>query len=109
MEEVGANIFSIPARSPDCNPIENVFNCVKAKLKEDALSLKITHESYADFSDWCRQTLLSFSVETNNRTYHLVYAEKNWFHNSKEGTEDKVLGMPLDSFFFLFAMFGPFQ
>jgi len=51
MEEVGANIFSIPARSPDCNPIENVFNCVKAKLKEDALSLKITHESYADFSD----------------------------------------------------------
>ena len=35
--DVGGRMFSIPHRSPDINPIENVFHLVKKKLNRDAL------------------------------------------------------------------------
>ena len=46
MERMNAVQFSIPPRSPDCNPIENVFNPVIRKLDEGAIVNNITRESY---------------------------------------------------------------
>ena len=38
----GARKFAIPARSPDLNPIENIFHIVKKRLHQDALDQQIT-------------------------------------------------------------------
>ena len=53
-------IMSIPARSPDLNPIENLFMQVDRKLKADAVALNITKESFEEFSQRCKYTLLNF-------------------------------------------------
>ena len=46
MYAVDAKKFSIPPRSPDANPIENVFNQVKRQLRQEALHQKIGKESF---------------------------------------------------------------
>ena len=61
-------VFPIPARSPDCNPIENVFHLVGKKLKRDALQNKITQESLHEFEERCKRTLLDFSTRIIDRT-----------------------------------------
>ena len=50
MYKVGAKKFSIPARSPDMNPIENVFNYVRTKLHEESLNTNITFENFEEYS-----------------------------------------------------------
>ena len=50
MYAVDAKKFSVPPRSPDANPIENVFNQVKRQLRLDALHQKIRKESFKQFS-----------------------------------------------------------
>ena len=39
----------IPARSPDLNPIENIFHLIKKKLAKQALNLQIEKESFEEF------------------------------------------------------------
>ena len=46
MDSIGCRLFSIPARSPNLNPIENIFLLVWEKLKEDALKYDVQYESY---------------------------------------------------------------
>ena len=43
---IGACKFSIPPRSPDIHPIENIFHQVKHKLNSDALEKNIEHENF---------------------------------------------------------------
>ena len=52
MDAVGCRLFSIPPRSPDINPIENCFNNIRRQIRKDAISKKITKETYPDF---CRR------------------------------------------------------
>ena len=59
--------LKIPPRSPDLNPIENVFNHVQVKLCKDALQQRITHETYAEFKQRIIQTMLAFPVENIDR------------------------------------------
>ena len=49
LEEIGVEMFSIPPRSPDLNPIENIFNIAKAQLRRDAINYNITREPYKEF------------------------------------------------------------
>ena len=44
MDRIGVRVFNIPPRSPDCNPIENVFNVVKQQLHQQALEREIIHK-----------------------------------------------------------------
>jgi transposase len=67
-DDVNARMFSIPPRSPDLNPIENVFNCIKADLKQQALDNEITNENLESFTERCRQTLLDYPIENINNT-----------------------------------------
>ena len=56
-DEVGARKFTIPARSPDLNPIKNIFHIVKRRLCQDALDQQITREDFAAFSARVKTTL----------------------------------------------------
>ncbi len=49
IKAINAEQFFIPARSPDINPIENLFHLVKQKLAEDALENEIFYESVEEF------------------------------------------------------------
>lgn len=42
-------LFPIPARSPDLNPIENLFNQVRRKIKEDSLAKQLARETKTEF------------------------------------------------------------
>ena len=67
-DDVGCRMFSIPARSPDINPIENMFNNVHKKLREDAIEHHIEHESYEQFCNRVKTTLLNFSRDIIDST-----------------------------------------
>ena len=49
LNKIGAVQFSIPPRSPDLNPIENVFNLVEKTLSSVAVKSPVSKESYAKF------------------------------------------------------------
>ena len=66
--DVNGKEMCIPARSPDLNPIENVFHNVKRKMRQDALTHKIDCEKFEAFSERCKQTLLNFDVGVIDRT-----------------------------------------
>ena len=68
MSAVGARKFTIPARSQDLNPIENVFHNVKRQLQDDALSKRITKETYSQFCTRVKATLLNYSPDIIDRT-----------------------------------------
>ena len=67
-EGMNYSMFSIPARSPDLNPIENVFHLMGKKLKKDALDMKLEKESYAQFCKRVQKTVLSFDKDIIDRT-----------------------------------------
>ena len=64
MLEVKSDLLSIPPRSPDLNPIENVFKIPKAKLHEDAIKRNITTESKLEFETRVKETLMSIDTAT---------------------------------------------
>ena len=67
-DEVGARKFTIPARSPDLNPIENIFHIVKRRLRQDALDQQITREDFAAFSARVKTTLETIPIDVVDRT-----------------------------------------
>ena len=67
-DKIGARKFTIPPRSPDLNPIENVFNVVKRKLGEEALQKRITKENVEEFSARVRANLEGTSADYINKT-----------------------------------------
>lgn len=56
-------IMPIPPRSPDLNPIENLFQQVDSVLKRQAIERKIERESFQEFSQRCKETLLNYDTE----------------------------------------------
>ena len=59
LKAIWAELFTIhvPPRSPDLNPIENIFNIVKRELKRQAIRSDITYETYEQFSERVKCTL----------------------------------------------------
>ena len=68
MYKMGPQKFSIPAWSPDLNLIENVFNYVRTKLREESLNRNITFENFEEYSALVKKTLLLVPVEYINKT-----------------------------------------
>jgi transposase len=65
---IGARKFAIPPRSPDLNPIENVFHTVKNQLREDALELQIEEENWEQFCARVKQTIESTDKDYIDKT-----------------------------------------
>ena len=63
-----ANLFIIPPRSPDLNPIETIFNNVKRALDNDAISNNIRRESFDQFKSRVKRILMSTDIELINKT-----------------------------------------
>ena len=57
-KKIGAKVFPIPPRSPELNPIENLFAFVKKELRTNAIAENIHKETYAQFSLRVKHTLL---------------------------------------------------
>lgn len=68
IHDVGARKFSIPPRSPDINPIENIFHQVKRKLNSDAIENNIVQENFKTFSDRVKTTMEKFSTHIIDKT-----------------------------------------
>ncbi len=68
MDEIGAELFPIPPRSPDINPIENFFHLVRRKLTKDAIDRDITFETIHDFQSRIIQTMHDIPLEHINKT-----------------------------------------
>ena len=64
LDEVNRKLFSIPPRSSDINPIENLFHLIQSKLDRDALDLNITKETFQRFSEPVRETMKNYPVQT---------------------------------------------
>lgn len=82
-ERLGCKMFSIPARSPDLNPIENIFHLVRQQLKNDALEKGITRESYDTFIKRVAKTISEFPVETINKTIESMGRQINMVIKNK--------------------------
>ena len=67
LRELGIELKRIPPRSPDLNPIENFFNVVKRKLREEALNKSI-RETFDAFVIRVKSTLLQISTDYINNT-----------------------------------------
>lgn len=70
LNNINVTCFPIPPRSPEINPIENLFHLVELKLREDALSRNITKETEHQFASRVRKTLLEFPSDTIDRIIH---------------------------------------
>ena len=59
---IGGLVFKITPRSPDLNPIENFFNLVVQKLKNETIEKNITDETFQSFPERVKRCMLSFPV-----------------------------------------------
>jgi hypothetical protein len=66
IEDQGAQLFCIPARSPDLNPIENVFHIVKSNLEMQIRERGVNNETWTEFKGRVCKTLLDTSVDCVN-------------------------------------------
>ena len=58
INKAGATLFAIPPRSPDLNPIENLFHIVKKQLTNQAIVEGIYQETWSEFQARVRKTTL---------------------------------------------------
>ena len=63
LEDIEAELHRIPARSPDLNPIENIFHLVKTSLEREVIALNITSETFEDFSSRVLKSFDNLSVD----------------------------------------------
>ena len=68
MARCHSEVLKIPPRSPDLNPIGNIFHIVSRKLEKDAIDQRITRESYQEFCGRVRRTIYSISHQLINKT-----------------------------------------
>ena len=63
----GVEVYSIPARSPDLNPIENLFHLAGMRLEREVREKKITCETFAEFSARVKTMLVNFDIGEVNK------------------------------------------
>ena len=68
LKEVRGELFPIPKRSGDLNPIENVFNVAKEELRTQAITFNLTYEGFQDFARRVKSTLYSMPRDIIDNT-----------------------------------------
>ena len=67
-DEVSDQKFTIPARSLDLNPVENILHIARQRLHQDHLDRQITREGFAAFSARVKTTLKLMPIYVVDRT-----------------------------------------
>ena len=81
-QKLGTKLISIPARSPDINFIENIFNTIKGILKNGALKHNIMFESYSQFCQRVVKTITTFNPDIIDKTVEsTLYEHPNEVNN----------------------------
>lgn len=62
LARINATVFPIPPRSPELNPIENLFHLVGRALEEQVLLRRIEFETREEFSRRIKDTLETFDA-----------------------------------------------
>ena len=77
--KIRAKLLTIPPRSPDINPIENIFNIIKQILQKEALNKNITFETFEQFSrrvadriNTLDERLIDRTIESMSRRIDLI-------------------------------------
>jgi transposase len=83
LEDIEAKMHVIPPRSPDLNPIENIFHIVKNDLGRQAICENITAESFSEFEERILNTLDNTSVDVIDRTIDSMSGRINAVIKSK--------------------------
>ena len=68
IKKLKAQLIAIPPRSPDVNPIENVFHRVKKNLDMDAINNSIERESFNEFRVRVINTLYACDAKEIDKT-----------------------------------------
>ena len=68
INQIEYELHQIPVRSPDLNPIENVFHLIKKKLEKDEIDKKIRKESFNEFKDRVLRSLGTLDSNILDRT-----------------------------------------
>ena len=76
----GKNLIIVPPpRSPDLNPIENMFKSVSDDLHDSAIEEQLERESFTQFKERVKNTIVQFPVakinnliESTNRRLQLI-------------------------------------
>ena len=83
LAKIGGRKFSIPPRSPDLNPIENIFNIAKRRMRKEAMEKEITYETYPAFIKRIKTTfkgigtgIIDRTIESMNKRIDLVIQRK---------------------------------
>ena len=83
IDAIPCQLFKIPARSPDLNPIDNVFHLVGNQLRKDAIEKNISKETFEQFCWRIKKSLLNFSpaiiskiIESMNKRVDAIIVSK---------------------------------
>ena len=68
MAKINCSMQVIPARSPDLNPIENIFHNIKENLKKGAIQQNITYETFNEFKERVFRCFLNYDRDEIDRT-----------------------------------------
>ena len=72
MAEVKVELLQIHPRSPELNPVGNIFKFDGDKLRADVLKFEIRRESFQSFLGGVISTMRSIRIETINKTKDLM-------------------------------------
>ena len=67
-DALNCSMFKIPPRSPDLNPIENIFHNVRNELRRDVIERQIEKETFDQFATRVIETIQRTSVDLIDRT-----------------------------------------
>ena len=68
LRTIGATMRVIPARSPDLNPIENMFNVLRKRLEGEVKEKNITHETWDEFVARVKRNIWSLPIDYIDKT-----------------------------------------
>ena len=86
-----ALVFSIPPRSPDLNPIENLFHLLSKQLEKDALEMEIKYEDFGQFSKRVKDTIMNFPKNTIDKIIESIHEKTRRNDHRKPRTKVEVL------------------
>ena len=91
LQSIKAEMQIIPARSPDLNPMENVFHFLRTRLEKEVKEKNITRETWDDFVARVKRNISFLPIDYINKTIESM-PKRDRISYKKQRTPHKVLG-----------------